>query len=145
DQPGIQAAAFTLPTGATTIKYDVDEKKIDFEVPGVAPTKLGGQFVAQMESLNWKREGAGIMSDDYTFITFSKERRAIQLSARGDAQKASAMISGAGLLWDQPPPGPPVRISYATWLRRNHKDATLDLLDEFTTQMHKIPVSENGK
>jgi hypothetical protein len=145
EQPGIQAAAFTLPAGATGAKYDVDEKQINFELPAVAPTKLGEQFVAQMEALNWKREGAGIVSDDYTFITFSKDNREIQLRARGDAQKASAMISGDGLLWDQSLPGPPVRISYGTWLRRGHKAATLDLLDEFTAEMHKIPTSENGK
>jgi WD40 repeat protein len=145
EQPGIQAAAFILPAGATSVKYDMDEKRIDFELPGVAPTKLGEQFVAQMEAQNWKREGAGILSDDYTFITFSKNKCEIQLRAHGDAQKASAMISGDGLLWDQPLPAPPVRISYGTWLRRGHKEATLDLLDEFTAEMRKIPTGENGK
>ena len=34
-----------------------------------------------------------------------------------------------------------MRISYETWLRRNRKDATLDLLDEFAAEMHKIPES----
>ena len=145
EHPGIQAAAFTLPSGATAVKYDVDEKQIDFELPGVAPTKLGEQFIAQMEALNWKREGAGIISDDYTFITFSKDGHEIQLRARADGQKASALISGDGLLWDQPLPGPPTRVSYGTWLRRGHKNATLDLLDEFSAEMHKITAGENGK
>jgi hypothetical protein len=36
-------------------------------------------------------------------------------------------------------PTAPVRISYETWLRRNRKDATLDRLDEFVAEMHKIP------
>ena len=145
EHPGIQAAAFTLPAGATAVKYDVDEKQIDFELPGVAPTKLGEQFIAQMEALNWKREGAGIISDDYTFITFSKDGQEIQIRAHADGQKASAMIGGDGLLWDQPLPGPPTRVSYGTWLRRGHKNATLDLLDEFIAEMHKIPTAENGK
>ena len=55
------------------------------------------------------------------------------------------MIGGDGLLWDQPLPGPPTRVSYGTWLRRGHKNATLDLLDEFIAEMHKIPTAENGK
>jgi WD40 repeat protein len=145
EKPGIQAANFTLPAGATAVKYDVDEKRIDFELPGVAPTKLGEQFIAQMEALHWKREGAGIISDDYTFITYSKDKQEIQVRARGDAQKASAMVSGDGLLWDQPLPGPPTRVSYGTWLRRGHKTATLDLLEEFAAEMHKIPTNETGK
>jgi WD40 repeat protein len=139
-KPGIEAADYKLPKGAAVVKYDVDEKKIEFEVAETTSQKLGERFVEQMESHEWKREGTGIISDDYVFITFSKEKAEIQLRARGGAQKATATISGDGLLWTKPLPTPPVRISYETWLRRDHKVATLDLLDEFAKEMHKIAV-----
>jgi hypothetical protein len=144
-KPGIEAADFVLPAGATAVKFDIDQKNIEFEVHDSTPTKLGEQFVAQMESLQWKREGAGIVSDDYTFITFSKERAEIQLRARAAEKKATAMFSGDGLLWSKPLPTAPVRISYEAWLRRGHKDATLDQLDEFDAEMHKIPAGGKGK
>lgn len=144
DKPGIEAADFALPTGATAVKFDVDQKKIEFDVAGTTAPKLGEQFAAQMEALQWKRDGAGIVSDEYTFITYAKAKAEIQLRARGDGKKTTAMISGDGLLWAKPLPTAPVRFSYETWLRRNHKDATLDQLDEFTAEMHKIPSDGRG-
>jgi T5SS/PEP-CTERM-associated repeat protein len=51
------------------------------------------------------------------------------------------MVGGDGFLWTKPLPTAPVRVSYATWLRRDRKPATLDLLDRFTEEMHKIPAS----
>src|SRR5262249_25537019 len=136
DKPGIEAADFRLPDGATAVKFDVDQKKIEFEVPEIAPTKLGEQFAARMESLEWKREGAGIVGDDYTFITYVKAKAEIQLRARPKGKNATAMISGDGLVWTKPLPTAPVRISYETWLRRGGHAATLDRLDEFVTEMH---------
>ncbi len=137
--PGIEAADFALPSGAAGRKFDVDEKKIEFELSGTTAPKLGEQFAAQMEALGWMRDGAGIISDEYTFITYKQGRAEIQLRARGDAKKTTAMISGDGLLWTKPLPTAPVRISYETWLRRNKKLASLDLLDEFAAEMRKIP------
>jgi WD40 repeat protein len=145
DKPGIEAADFTLPAGAMAVKFDVDQKQIEFEVPGSTPGKIGEQFVAQMESFQWKRETAGVISDEYVFITFSKARSEIQLRARAESKKATAMISGGGLLWTKPLPTLPVRISYGTWLRRDRKPATLDRLDEFSAEMHKIPASGKSK
>lgn len=145
EQAGIEAADFTLPKGATGVHFDVDDKKIQFELADVAPTKLAEQFIQQMEAAEWKREGAGILDDEYSFVTYAKAKREIQLRARGNkGKKTTAMISGDGLLWSKPLPTAPVRISYETWLRRNRKEATLDLLDEFAAEMHKIPAS-SGK
>ena len=99
-----------------------------------------------MESLKWAKDDEGIKSDEYSFITYKQGRAEIQLRARGDKQnkKTTAMISGDGLLWSKALPTSAERISYATWLRRNHKQATLDLLDEFAAEMHKIP-ADRGK
>ncbi|HEX3871133.1 MAG TPA: hypothetical protein VHV77_11885, partial [Pirellulales bacterium] len=145
DKSGIEVADFVLPSGATSVKFEVDQKQIEFEVADTTPTKLGEQFVAQMQSLDWKREDAGVVSDEYVFITVSKAKAEIQLRARAAGGKTTAMINGEGLLWSKPLPTAPVRISYGAWLRRNHKDATLDDLDEFAAEMHKIPAEETRR
>ncbi|MCE9604635.1 MAG: WD40 repeat domain-containing protein [Planctomycetia bacterium] len=144
-EPGLQAADFTLPAGAMAVKYDVDAKNIEFEVADTTPPKLGELFAKQMEALGWKRDGAGIVADDYTFITYEKNKAEIQLRSRPADKKATAMIGGDGMLWTKPLPTAPVRISYETWLRRNRYDATLDRLDAFVAEMHKIPVQSPNK
>lgn len=145
DKPGIEAADFRLPDGATAVKFDVDQKNIEFEVPGITPPKLGELFATRMESLEWKRDGAGIVGDDYTFITYVKAKAEIQLRARPKGKNTTAMISGDGLLWTKALPTAPVRISYETWLRRGGHQATLDRLDEFVAEMHKIPAHPPAK
>ena len=67
--------------------------------------------------------GAGIVGDDYTFITYKKGKGEIQLRARPAGKKATAMIGGDGVLWSKPLPTASVRISYETWLRRNRRPA----------------------
>jgi WD40 repeat protein len=139
EKKGIEAADLALPKGATSTKFDVDQKKIEFEIPDISPPKLAEEFVAQFKTLEWKREDAGVMSDDYCFLTFSKDKAEIQFRLRGNAKKTTAMISGDGLLWTKAPPSPPVRVSYETWLLRSGKETTLDRLDEFAKEMHAIP------
>src|SRR5262249_53512709 len=104
DKPGIEAADFLLLDGATAVKFDVDQKNIEFEVAGITPPKLGEQFATGMESLDWKRDGAGIVGDDYTFITYKLARAEIQLRARPKGKNTTVMISGDGLLWTKPLP-----------------------------------------
>jgi hypothetical protein len=140
-KPGIEAADLTLPKGAAAVKYDVDQKQIEYELSGSTPAKLGDQFVERMEALEWTREKSGVISDEYVFITFTKDRSEVQLRARAEPKKATAVISGDGLLWTKPLPTAPVRISYGTWLRREHKDASLDDLQDFAEEMMKIPAT----
>ena len=144
-ESGIEAADLALPAGSKAVIFDVDQKQIKLEVDDTTPPKLGEKFMTQMESLKWKREAAGISSDEYVFLTFSKAKAEIQIRIRADGKKSTAMISGDGLLWTKPLPTPPVRISYETWLRRNHKVANLDQLDEFAAEMRKIPAAEKSK
>ena len=144
-KPGIEAADFKLPKGATAVKFDVDDPKIEFALPGVAPQSLGELFVKQMEGLGWKRDGTGILSDDYVFITYTSAKAELQLRATGDSKSSKAMISGDGLLFTKPLPTAPVRISYETWLRRNGHRASLDLLDPFAEEMRKIPANNRAK
>lgn len=139
DQAGIEAADFTLPKGASLIRFDTDQKQIEFELADAAPAKVGEQFVKQMEDLGWKRDGAGVQADDYVFLTYEMGKAEIQLRARADGAKSSVMVSGNGLLWTKPLPTAPMRISYETWMRHNRKTASLEHLDEFAAEMRKIP------
>ncbi len=136
---GIEIADFQLPKNPQKLKYDVDDKHIEFELPGVKPTAYGEQFAQQMTGLGWTQDGAGIKGDDYTFLTFKKDKVEIQLRARMSGDNCAAMIGGDGLLWNKPIPAAPVRISYATWLRRNQLPATLELADKFLAEMKAIP------
>ncbi len=145
EKPGLEAADCPLPKGATAIKFEVDQKQIQFELPGVTAPNLAEQFAKLLEELEWKRDAGGIISDEYVLATFLKEKAEIQIRVRGDAKnnKTSAQVSGDALLWTKPLPTAPVRISYETWLRRNKQDATLDRLDEFAEEMHKIPTGNS--
>ena len=144
ETPGVEAADFKLPKGATAVKFDVDEKQIEFDLVDVAPQALGDLFVKQMEGLEWTRDGAGVLSDEYVFITYTRGKAEIQLRARGDGKSSKAMISGDGLLWTKPLPTAPVRVSYETWLRRSGGRASLDHLDAFAEEMRKIPVKNHS-
>ncbi|MEX0728078.1 MAG: hypothetical protein WD065_17540 [Planctomycetaceae bacterium] len=145
EEIGIEAADFKLPKGATAVGFDVDEKRIQYELPNVSPAKVAEMFVEQMEDLEWQKDGAGVMSDDYVFLTYTKGKAEIQMRGRAEEKKSTVMISGDGLLWSKPLPTAAVRISYDTWLRRQGKTATLDHLDEFAEEMHKIPASAGKK
>lgn len=141
EKPGIEAADFVLPKGATAVKFDVDDKQIEFDLADVVPQKLGDRFVKQMEDLGWARDGVGVISDDYVFITFKSGKAEIELRARGEGASSKVIVSGDGLLWTKPLPAPPVRVSYETWLRRGGKPATLELLDTFVEEMRQLPAS----
>jgi WD40 repeat protein len=146
EKNGIQAADFPLPKGANAVKYEVDQKQIQFEISDVTPPKLAEQFSKQLAELGWQRETSGVTSDEYVLVTFKKEKSEIEIRIRAEAKKSTAMIGGDGLHWSKPLPTPAVRVSYETWLRRGHKEATLDRLDEFLAEMHKLPaVNDTSK
>ena len=141
-QAGIEAADIVLPQSATNVKYDSDQKQIEFELTEVTPLKLAVQYEQQLSKLGFKRDPSGVSSDDYVLATFNRGAAEIQLRARAvDVKNSTVIISGDGLLWTKPPPAPPVRISYETWLRRHRYDGTLDRLDEFSAEMRSIPES----
>ena len=140
-KPGLEAADFPVPKDAINIKFDSDQKEIRFDVPKSSPVRLAEELAKELEPLNWKKDGAGLVSEEYTFITLKNEKPEIQIRIRAQGTTSSAMVGGDGFLWTKPLPTAPVRVSYATWLRRDRKPATLDLLDRFTEEMHKIPAS----
>lgn len=142
EQAGIEAADLELPKGATAVKFDVDQKQIEYELAGTTPLKLANQFIQQMEAMGWKRDGSGILGDDYSFVTYEKGEAEIEFRGRESGKKSTVMISGDGLLWTKPLPTAAVRISYETWLRRHRKPASLEHLDEFLAEMRAIPVAK---
>jgi hypothetical protein len=139
EKVGMEAADFPIPEGAKAVKFEVDQKQIQFDLPGLTPPELAEQFVERLSALDWKREKSGVMSDEYVLLSLSKDKAEIQIRARaGKPKGSSVIISGNGLLWGKPLPTRPVRLSYETWLRRNRFEATLDRLEEFSAEMHKI-------
>ena len=140
DTASLEAADVPLPKGATTVKFEIDQKQILFDLSESTPPDVAAQFAKLIEPLGWKREKGGVISDDYVLATFKKLKAEIQIRVRMNGKLTSAMISGDGLAWSKPLPSAPVRISYGTWLRRERKDATLDRLDEYAAEMRAIPL-----
>ncbi len=141
-QAGIEAADFAIPRTAIHVKYDSDQKQIQFELPNVTPPNLAVQYGEQLAKLKFKRDPSGVSSDEYVLATFIREAAEIQLRARAvDVKNSAVIISGDGLLWTKTLPGPPTRISYETWLRRHRYEASLDRLDKFSAEMLSIPES----
>jgi hypothetical protein len=138
--PGIEAADYPLPAGATAVTYDVDQKTISFTLGAGTPPAIAETMAAALEPLGWARSTSGVVSDDYTFATFTKGKAEVEVRVRKTADGAAVQVGGDELLWNKPPPAPPSRVSYGTWLRRHRYDATLDRLDEFVKEMKAIPV-----
>lgn len=142
----LEAADFVLPKGSTEVNFDLDQKLIQFAIVDMSPQKVASVFVEQLQELGWKREESGVTSDEYVLVTCSKGKAEIQLRARSISAKTTVMVSGDGLAWGKPLPAAPVRISYGTWLRRERKAATLELLDEFAKEMLGLqPVKQDAK
>ncbi len=139
---GIEAADFKIPKGATSIKFDSDEKQIRFDVPHVKPTELADQYTKTLEPLGWNRDKSGVVSDDYVLATYLKGKTEVQVRARlVENQNSSVIVSGDGMMWAKLLPAPPERVSFGTWLRRNRREASLELLNEFAKEMEKITPS----
>ncbi len=135
---GIEAADFPILNELKSAKFDSIDKSIEFTMGSMPLLEVGELYTKEIESLGWKLEGAGIKADDYVFLTFVKEEVEIALRARMTDGKSIVNIQGDGLLWTKELPGGRKVISYETWLRINHHPASLDLLDQYQTEMRSI-------
>ena len=137
-QAGIEAADFPVLNESKSAKFDSIDKSIEFSMDAIPLLEVAELYTKEIESLGWKLEGSGIRADDYVFLTFVKEEVEIALRARISEGKSIVNIQGDGLLWTKELPGGRKVISYETWLRINHHPASLDLLDQYQTEMRSI-------
>lgn len=135
---GIEAADFPVLNASKSANYDTDAKTIAFTVEGSTLANVADRYSKQLQSMDWTTSDRGIRADDYTLLTFIKDDTEISLRARLSDGNAVVNIQGDGLLWTKALPIPPRVISYATWLRRNRRVASLKHLDEYADEMNKI-------
>ncbi len=135
---GIEAADLPILNETKSAKYDSNDHSIEFSMDTMPLLKIAELYTKEFESSGWKQEGAGIKADDYVFLTFVRENAEIALRARTTDGKSMVIIGGDGLLWTKELPGGRKVISYETWLRINHHPASLDLLDQYQTEMRSI-------
>ncbi|MFO1064229.1 MAG: hypothetical protein U0892_10225 [Pirellulales bacterium] len=136
---GLEAADFPIAKGATDVKYNVDEKTIEFKLAETSPPKTADAYAELLKPLGWERDSRGVVSDDYTLATFKHGKAETALRIRQEGSGVSVQVGADELQWDKPLPTAAVRISYETWLKRNRYDATIDRLDAFESEMLKIP------
>lgn len=132
---GLEAVDFPILNESKVAKYDAIAKNVEFSMDATPLVKVGEIYKQHLLSMGWKTERPGIMEDDYVFLTFVQDKVEIDLRARVTEGKATVNVQGDGLLWNKPLPGSKRVISYETWLRVNYHPATLDLLDEYLTEM----------
>lgn len=141
---GMEASDFPILNESKSAKFDAIGKSIEFSMETMPLPEIGDHYTKQLLSLSWQKDGDGITSDDYVFLTFVKDEAEVELRARVTDGKSIVNIQGDGLLWTKPLPGGKTVISYATWLRINHHPATLDLLDEYEAEMKSIAMPVTG-
>ena len=90
------------------------------------------------QSLGWTVKGSGIRSDEYTFLTFTKEKVELDPRARSTSGNILVNIQGSGLIWTKPLPSGKQIISYETWLRENNHIASLHLLETYISEMQSL-------
>jgi hypothetical protein len=134
----IQAADFPILNESKLATYDSNGKSIEVPVEGKSMAEVADGYSQALQGLGWTLKGSGIRSDEYTFLTFTKEKLEVDLRARSMAGKIIVNIQGDGLIWTKPLPGGKKIVSYETWLRQNKHPASLDLLDTYRAEMQSI-------
>ncbi len=135
---GVEAADVPALNGWSIVKYDAEQKQIDFVAKGATTFKFAEAYSKELASRGWKTDGSGVKSAEYLLARFTKEKVELTLRAtlRGDEIQAS--ISGDGLLWTKTLPVAKQVIAYETWLRIHRYPAGLDLLDKYIAEMKTI-------
>ncbi len=134
----IEAADFPILNPSKTAKFDSNAKSVEVQFDATLMTEVADRYSKELLSLGWTIKGSGIRSDDYTFLTFTKEKVEIDLRARSMNGNILVNIQGDGLIWTKPLPGGKQIISYETWLRQNHHSASLNLLETYIAEMQSL-------
>jgi len=135
---GIEAAEFPILNAGKVAIFDEGAKSLEFEMGKSKLSEVAEQYSKQFAKLGWTTDGRGINADDYTFLTFRKEKIEIDLRARIKEGNAVVSIQGEGLLWSKPLPGSDKVISFESWLRKNSYPAGLGLIAAYEKEMRQI-------
>lgn len=135
---GIEAADVPALNGWSIVKYDSEQKQIDFVAKGATTFAFAEAYTKEFESRGWKAGTSGVKSEEYLLADFKKEKAELTLRATLRGGEIQATISGDGLLWAKPLPVAKQRIAYETWLRIHQHPATLDLLESYIAEMKAI-------
>jgi WD40 repeat protein len=138
DAVGLEAADFPVLNASKTAKFDPINKSIEVQIEGATLAAAAEQYAKTLEPLGWTPEKGGIRSEDYTFLTFKKDDKEIDLRARPKDGAAVINFQGDGLLWTKELPGGKQIASYETWLRQNKRPPGLEGLDEYESEMRAI-------
>ena len=142
---GMEAADFPILNASKSAKFDSIGKQLDFAMGETPLPEVAEQYTEALQTADWQLDGAGIKSDDYVYLTFTKDDTEIQLRARLTDGQATVNVQGDGLLWNKPLPGGQPVISYETWLRINHHPGTLTLLDNYAAEMQALAADSKSK
>ena len=134
----LEAADFPILNETKSATYDSNGKSIEVQMDGTSMTEVADRYSQALQEFGWTIKGSGIRSDEYTFLTFTKEKVEVDLRARSTAGKIVVNIQGDGLIWTKPLPGGKKIVAYETWLRQNKHPASLDLLDAYKVEMQSI-------
>jgi len=132
---------FTIATRRSPkdrVRFNERAKSLEFEMGKSKLSEVAEQYSKQFAKLGWTTDGRGINADDYTFLTFRKEKIEIDLRARIKEGNAVVSIQGEGLLWSKPLPGSDKVISFESWLRKNSYPAGLGLIAAYEKEMRQI-------
>ena len=134
----IEAADFPVLNASKSAKYDSNAKVVEVQVDVTPMAEVVDRYSKELLSMGWTIKGSGIRSDDYTFLTFTKQKVEIDVRARSMNGNIIVNIQGDGLAWTKPLPGGKHIISYETWLRQNNHPASLNMLDAYKKEMESI-------
>jgi WD40 repeat protein len=135
---GMEAADFPILNTSKVAKFDKDARSIEFQIDAMPLATVAERYSEQLQSVGWTLPDAGIISDEYVYLTFQKQKVDLELRARLKDGNAIVNIQGDGLRWTKPLPVAEQPVSYETWLRRGGHPASLDLLDEYTRAMQAL-------
>ena len=99
---------------------------------------IAEKVTAELKPFGWIAQSGGVRSEEYTLVTFAKEKMEISLRARFGNGKATVNLQGDGLLWNKSLPGGKQVISYEAWMRENKLPASLEWLGKYESEMRAI-------
>jgi hypothetical protein len=138
---GMEAADFPILNSLKSAKYDSTEKSIEFATDGPLAL-IAEKYTTELKPLGWVAQSGGVRSEEYTLVTFAKEKKEISLRARMADGKGTVNIQGDGLLWNKSLPGGKQVISYEAWMRENKLPASLEWLSKYESEMRAIVPKE---